>query len=624
MHSRSRLLFVVLLLVVGTLALPWAASAQEPVTSRLKLSIGGYVKGEMMYRTASGGVAFAGAIPGQQNFGFVAVAQPNTLAHDNGQFTANANETRFNFTMTAPDWRGLKPTAFIEFDSQGDTASTIERFCPAGTICAATQQSGNLAGSINNGGFRIRHAFFRLSGEGLGGSYELTLGQTWGIFGMVPYYAGSTLSFGGATIFGQRQPQLSLRHTIRFFRDFAWETAIGAMSDTTNLNETPAGDISGRFIYSGWQGWQGGGRAPTSIGVSARIQRQKADLFTGGPAPTAVCVQDVTTEKGVPLIGGNAPPSSGGCVFTGLSPGPPGDGAIPGVTAAPLAAAGSSSTPTRSLSAAAWGITGGIFLPILPGTSATDRTWALSVVSEGGYGEGVNTIIPGTNPHPAAVTVGANERADPGAAFFNPGGCNLWFGPGPSSAFAAGTQTSNAGMSLTPAAAAACNNGNRNLGPGALIPTRLSLTKTPWVSWNAQFYLPWNFWLSGGQKYIWYTNADNAVAQTCVNGVGVCGAAIAGTGLVTPVSQGRFNTEAFNVATGAKTINGATTNNTTVLFTSRDSLVKRQTYNYVALFYDMTPNIRWGFEWGMHGTNRKDSAQDAQSHRWQFGAYYFF
>ena len=41
-------------------------------------------------------------------------------------------------------------------------------------------------------------------------------------------------------------------------------------------------------------------------------------------------------------------------------------------------------------------------------------------------------------------------------------------------------------------------------------------------------------------------------------------------------------------------------------------------------FYDMTPNIRLGFEWGMHGVNRKDSDQDNQSHRWQFGAYYFF
>jgi len=26
----------------------------------------------------------------------------------------------------------------------------------------------------------------------------------------------------------------------------------------------------------------------------------------------------------------------------------------------------------------------------------------------------------------------------------------------------------------------------------------------------------------------------------------------------------------------------------------------------------------------MHGTNRQDFAQDNQSHRWQFGGYFFF
>ncbi len=38
----------------------------------------------------------------------------------------------------------------------------------------------------------------------------------------------------------------------------------------------------------------------------------------------------------------------------------------------------------------------------------------------------------------------------------------------------------------------------------------------------------------------------------------------------------------------------------------------------------MTPNIRWGVEWGLHFSNRRNSAQDNQSYRWQLGAYYFF
>jgi len=135
MHSRSRLLLLALLMGAGTLALAWDAAAQEPVTSRLKLSIGGYIKPEFIYRTNNGGVAFVGAIPGSQNFGFSIVPQKNTIAAANGSFVAASNETRFNFTLTAPDWRGLKSLGFIEMDFDGDTASTIERYCPAGTIC---------------------------------------------------------------------------------------------------------------------------------------------------------------------------------------------------------------------------------------------------------------------------------------------------------------------------------------------------------------------------------------------------------------------------------------------------------------------------------------------------------
>lgn len=75
----------------------------------------------------------------------------------------------------------------------------------------------------------------------------------------------------------------------------------------------------------------------------------------------------------------------------------------------------------------------------------------------------------------------------------------------------------------------------------------------------------------------------------------------------------------------ANPVSGAAlSNDGSNLFVSRDALVKRLHYTRVALFQDMTPNIRLGFEWGLMGVNRKDSAQDAQDHRWQLAAYYFF
>ncbi len=583
MHSRSRLLLLALLVGAGSLALAWDAAAQEPVTSRLKLSIGGYIKPEFIYRTNNGGVGFVGAIPGAQNFGFSIIPQKNLIASSNGSFVAASNETRFNFTLNAPDWRGLKSLGFLEMDFDGDTVSTVERYCPAGTICAATQQSGGPAGSINNGAFRIRHAFFRLSGEGLGGQWSATFGQTWNVFGMVPFYSGASLSFGGASIFGGRGTQLRLQHTFSFFRDFSMETAVSASRDSTNFNEVPGGDIYTRLIYRGWQGWQGGTRTPINAGISARVQRQKADLWQE-PA-------------------GSAFPNTA-----------------------------SQANGTRSISATAWGLAGGLFVPILPGRSATDRTWGLSVVSEGGYGEGINgEAIPGTNPL-GAMTVGAVNRADPGAVYFNPSSCNAIPNPpatGPG-VTGGGIPTPFVLPTILGTAAAACNNfalGGGVVNSVAMVPTELSLIKTAWAGYNIQFYLPYGFWISGGQKYIWFSNADNAWAQTCLNvapGAGACGTATnpivspniaSSIGTITTGTQGQFNPNAL--ATFQP-------NNSGNLLAGRDSQIKRLTYSYIAAFYDMTPNIRLGFEGGVHNTDRKNSIQDNQSWRWQFGGYFFF
>jgi hypothetical protein len=159
------------------------------------------------------------------------------------------------------------------------------------------------------------------------------------------------------------------------------------------------------------------------------------------------------------------------------------------------------------------------------------------------------------------------------------------------------------------------------------VPTELSLTNTPWASYNIQFYLPYGFWISGGQKWIWYTNADNAFAQTCFNpvpGAGPCGTAT--NPLITPGVLGQAGAAAANQGqfNPAYTLAAQPASNPSSLFGSRDAQLKRQSYSYVILFYDMTSNIRLGFEWGLHDTARKNSIQDNQSNRWQFGGFFFF
>lgn len=532
MQRRSRLLFAAALMAAGTLALAWDASAQEPVTSRFKLSIGGYIKPEILYRTNFGGVGVAGNSFGISNFGFAVVPQKNTVGGDSGTMSVNVNESRFGFTINAPDWRGMKSMGFMEFDFAGNTNENVS-YCPT-TVCVTAQNSvgSPQTSGFGYGGFRLRHAFFRLSGEGLGGSWSLIAGQTWGVFGMLPYYSNSTLDFGGGSIWGQRQPQFTLQHTLPFGGSFQWINTAGVFSDADFLNELPAIQASTRFVWTGWQGWNGGVRTPLHVGFSAMTQRNKAQVT--GPAATAA------------------------------------------------------SQPQRALSTTAWGVTAGYFFPILPGTSATDRTWALSAIGEVGTGSGLG-LIPGASPLPGGTLLGVSNQAVPGAVFFVPGSCTGLTAGGGAAQTATGT----------------------NICPAGMAASEIAQVKQQWTSWGLQFYLPWNLWLSGGQKYIWFPNGDNAVAATT----------LANGSFVNPVGQGQNRFTANGTPISAPTCEWG---DCTALNTTRDSLIKRLTYSYVALFYDVNPNIRLGFEYGRHVTNRKNQIQDNSSDRWQFGAYYFF
>ncbi len=120
MQRRTLPLMGALLIVLALLSAPWSARAQEPVASRLKMSIGGFIKPEFIYHSTR-----AGGAPGFVAGSLAVIPQKNTLAGDNGMFMADAMESRFNFTLTAPDWRGLKSTGFFEFDWFADTPSAF-------------------------------------------------------------------------------------------------------------------------------------------------------------------------------------------------------------------------------------------------------------------------------------------------------------------------------------------------------------------------------------------------------------------------------------------------------------------------------------------------------------------
>ncbi len=486
MRSRSRLLLLAFLLVAGTVAMAWDASAQEPVTSRFKLSIGGYIKPEFAYsdHNSPGG-------PGQT----LTVQPPGTVAYNNGGYVASTQESRFNFTLSAPDWRGIKSTAFLEFDSFGIGG----------------------AGTAPPGVLRIRHAFFRLAGEGLGGSWNVTVGRTWAMWSFAPFYSGSTVLFAAGGWLNDRGEQINLTHTFRVWRDLAWENAIGITddrNDTNTIAEAPIGQIRTRFIYTGWQGFQGGSRQSLNLGFGAMVGRLKAT--------------NAVNE-------GNL-------------------------------------TPSPALTATRWALNGGIFLPILPGRSATDRTWALSAMAKGGYAEGLgNDANVGWTPLANASTncvhlawAGATGQSTAacaavplgftGAAAVTGGNLNLTGG----SAFLRPTQSNVAGAPI--------NTRTGTLGVDAS--PQLQLVKAAFWDASGQFYLPWGFWISSGMKAIHFTITEDA----------------------SPASL----------------------------------TVKRFRSYWGTLFYDMTPNIRWGLEYQNVGTNRRNSLFDGAENRVHFAGYYFF
>lgn len=506
MRRPTRLLLALGVLLPAMLFLAWAAEAQEPVTSRLKMSIGGYIKPEFMYSDTNQGGTQAQTL----------VIPPNgTVAGDNGHLTFSAQESRLNFTLTAPDWRGIKPTAFLEFDFFG-APSTVAN--PPSAM-------------------RMRHAFFRLTGEGLGGNWEALVGRTWSPVMLGILWSGSTVGFAMGGDLNDRTEQIRLTHRWKPFRDLTWETVV-AMSDTSRGNLNDAAEVPKavgwfRWIYGGWQGFQGGTRRPADIGFGAMVGRLKANL-----------------------------PNAAGAGVVSTAPG-------------------------KSISNTTWGYTGGLFLPILPGRSATDRTWALSALAKAGYLEGVG------NDHQAGWTpLGTSSTTCVANQWTGVSGA-LAAGCAPATTFNAGAPIGAGNLGgVTGSAVAFFKPMQANPNTGAPILTRTGTTGNfifapggalgagvdAWPElqllkvayWNAQgqLYLPWNFWIAAGAKAAHWTNSED-----------VSGASLT---------------------------------------------VKRMLNVHGTLFWDMTPNIRWGAEYMRVSTNYRNSLFDNASNRFHLAAYYFF
>jgi len=178
---------IVLVLLALFIAVPMVSDAGS-VTSRWDMTIGGFVKFDAGW--ASQGVS------GDYMFASPESITNNTNVTDKwGNTFMAAGETRLNFAIKGPDGWGAKTSAFIEGD-----------FRQGGAYEA----------------FRLRHAFMKFNW----GTTDLTIGQTWQTWGLMPSFNLLGVNELGPMNKGDRLPQIMIGH--KFAKN--WSLKYGLIS----------------------------------------------------------------------------------------------------------------------------------------------------------------------------------------------------------------------------------------------------------------------------------------------------------------------------------------------------------------------------------------------------------
>ena len=183
---------LLLVAVLALVAVPLTAFAAAEFT------LGGYIN-------LRGGWASAQGVANTYS-GYI--ARNNAPGRHHGQFSMDANATRFNFTIKGPELWGSRVTGFVEFDFDGSDLP------PA---AANVESRGS---SANQAKLRLRHAMFRFNWP----DTELLLGQYWSMNSeLIP----ETTDPGGYCLYGATQLRLpQIRLTQKFLDGFSASFAI--------------------------------------------------------------------------------------------------------------------------------------------------------------------------------------------------------------------------------------------------------------------------------------------------------------------------------------------------------------------------------------------------------------
>ncbi|HEY4220950.1 MAG TPA: hypothetical protein VGO62_06395 [Myxococcota bacterium] len=285
------------------------------------------------------------------------IAKAGTYAGDHGRVTFSVRNSRIGFKLKAPAVLGIKSSATIEADFFGNQPGSPNTAISEGAFFA-------------NPGLRVRHAYLKLESDVV----DVTLGQTWNLFGWQPYFFPNTADLQGlpGQLF-QRTPQIRVSHTFK--------------TDPVNIE----------------------------IAAAANRPAQRDAAVPDGVGGVRVFLNDVTGYHTI-----TATTSQVDALALGIS-GIARRFDVPEFKAA----------PKGDLQTVGYGVSADVFVPVIP-ASKSNHDNALSLMGEIVYGNGTSDGYAGFNagasfptlPNPAAASPAPAyiPDVDNGLLSFTPGG----------------------------------------------------------------------------------------------------------------------------------------------------------------------------------------------------------
>jgi hypothetical protein len=196
-------------------------------------------------------------------------------------------DSRLGFRVAAPAWGDIKVSGNLELDLGGGAG--------VGNFGAAP---GNVseAGFFTNPVVRLRHAWGKIETP----IVDVLFGQTWGLFGGLPFSTPITAQIPGLTgeIFN-RNTQVRVSKTIK--TEFVnVDLAVAALRPVQRDSAIPEGQALARISFPKWTGWHstyinGTGLQPAWLSVSGTVRSFAIGESCTPVAPALTCTAPNTT-----------------------------------------------------------------------------------------------------------------------------------------------------------------------------------------------------------------------------------------------------------------------------------------------------------------------------------------